>query len=657
MGSGASSEGGRGSSDAAYQKYLAKIEAENAKAAVVNNSPAARVSPDSGDGTNGAALHQQTTLFDKPAESVPVVDVPSSIPPSARNNAQSLGSSSAALAHDGENGNSSYLPQHPVDTNNNHQNGICVLGSQYTIHGDPNPTVDKTTSHSANGLQSQHRTKFAQPQVKGGKNDDIFKRMMSKYYNITTDTKVAAPEPPKMSKGVTKSGQSASECHWAAYNGDIDKLQSLLDLQGESEVLDSLGRSALFYAACQGHYDACAFLIDHRHEWANVSDRKGDTPMHVASYYKHNRIVELLVQSAVDVSIRNNKGYIPLHVTESVATLKLLIEYGSDVMSVCKKGRTALFCAAATGRISCLRHLCSLATQYPRLVNLADHRGDTALHAAAANGNLDCVKSLLEVAASTNAKNVRGLTPAELAERNNHGNVLEILRPGFDPNDGGNLESQASAVISQGGSLGGQAHAKMLNEVYDQPVAGFNKFGYISERNYSNDQNELHGSAYQSTNVAVAFTERLPSNEDKDLSKLQAILHPNSTSSRSSSTVQNDSYRADDDVDDEGLKRLQSIVNTPGRAPQSDGGDTNGEEDSALQRLQSVVNTPGRAQENVVKDDDVQRLLRVVNSSREDAPINAPVQQRQWIEMTDPESGHMYYQNVATGESQWERPY
>ena len=117
----------------------------------------------------------------------------------------------------------------------------------------------------------------------------------------------------------------------------------------------------------------------------------------------------------------------------------------------------------------------------------------------------------------------------ELAERNNHGNVLEILRPGFDPNDGGNLGSQASAGISQGGSLGGQAHAKMLNEVYDQPVAGFNKFGYISERNYSNDQNEVHGSAYQSTHVAVAFTERLPSNEDKDLSKLQAILHPNST--------------------------------------------------------------------------------------------------------------------------------
>ena len=101
MGSGASSEGGRGSSDVAYQKYLAKVEAENAKATGVSSSPAARASSNSSSGANVTASHQQTTLFDKPAESVPVVDAPSSIPPSGRNNAQSLGSSSAALAYDG----------------------------------------------------------------------------------------------------------------------------------------------------------------------------------------------------------------------------------------------------------------------------------------------------------------------------------------------------------------------------------------------------------------------------------------------------------------------------------------------------------------------------------------------------------------------------
>ena len=100
-----------------------------------------------------------------------------------------------------------------------------------------------------------------------------------------------------------------------------------------------------------------------------------------------------------------------------------------------------------------------------------------------------------------------------------------FFRPGIDPNDAGNHGPQASGGICHGGNLGGPAHQKLLNEVYDQPVAGYNKFGYMSQRNYSNDQNQVHGSAYQSTHVAVAFTERLPSNEDKDLSKLQAILH------------------------------------------------------------------------------------------------------------------------------------
>ena len=52
-------------------------------------------------------------------------------------------------------------------------------------------------------------------------------KSISKYYNITTDTKVVAPTPPQ--KGYSsKSGQCASECHWAAYNGDINKLESYI---------------------------------------------------------------------------------------------------------------------------------------------------------------------------------------------------------------------------------------------------------------------------------------------------------------------------------------------------------------------------------------------------------------------------------------------
>ena len=713
MGSGASSDGTTGSgSDAAYQKYLAKMNEENSMKEDVNSITTTTTNNNNEyNNNNNMELinNEQTTLYDKPQN-----DLNANALISSDNNNHHDNIHSIEIENVKSNNNLNSQTQQYVHNNNNNNKDINnnndsnnTMGYQYNIVEnsdvitvDTNHTTTTTTANNnnnnkknnrlinntnsnaiiSNNTYNNNKTKQAnkQQQVKKtSKNDDIFKRMISKYYNITTDTKVVAPTPPQ--KGYSsKSGQCASECHWAAYNGDINKLESLLDLQNESEILDSLGRSALFYASCQGHFDACAFLIDHRHEWANISDRKGDTPMHVASYYQHHRIVELLVQSAVDVSIRNEKGFIPLHVTESVETLKILIEYGSDVMSVCKKGRTPLFCAAAMNRLECLKFLCGLAIQHPRMVNLADHRGDTALHAAAANGNVQCVILLLDVAANVNAKNVRGLTPREVAARNNHDSVLTLFEAEDAKYNNNNNENNGIGSNGNGGTSNANysqqqqyspTHKKALNEVYEQPVAGYNKYGNISERNYSNNNNNNTSHNYfnfnqhtsndfSRTNVGMVSTERLPSSNDRDLSKLQAILHQNNTSSRSSSTVQNDSYREDED---DGLKRLQSVINSSRMTNKNDDANenvNNGDDDGddGLKRLQSIINTPGRGA-TTNDDDDVQRLLKVVNSSREDINNSANTPQQQWIEMTDPTSGHIYYQNVSTGESQWEKPF
>ena len=71
--------------------------------------------------------------------------------------------------------------------------------------------------------------------------------------------------------------------------------------------------------------------------------------------------------------------------------------------------------------------------------------------------------------------------------------------------------------------------------MYEQPVAGYNKYGNISERNYSNNNNNTShnyfnfnqhtANDFSGTNVGMVSTERLPSSNDRDLSKLQAILH------------------------------------------------------------------------------------------------------------------------------------
>ncbi|HVX00954.1 MAG TPA: ankyrin repeat domain-containing protein, partial [Candidatus Babeliaceae bacterium] len=56
----------------------------------------------------------------------------------------------------------------------------------------------------------------------------------------------------------------------------------------------------------------------------------------------------------------------------------------------------------------------------PAFVNYTDPSGDTPLHWAAAKGNLEIVRYLLELGANTQAKNIWGETPAQLAERNLH---------------------------------------------------------------------------------------------------------------------------------------------------------------------------------------------------------------------------------------------
>ena len=147
--------------------------------------------------------------------------------------------------------------------------------------------------------------------------------MIQKYYSIKTDTAIEAIQfksvhnqnfaSTKEKHYISRDG--ASSVHWACYNGDVTALENILHSQREDEVRDSVGRTALFYAACRGHIDCCALLMDHHDDWIDIGDRKGDTPLHVAAFYQHVGVVRLLLQSAADSNARNKNGYAPLHVS------------------------------------------------------------------------------------------------------------------------------------------------------------------------------------------------------------------------------------------------------------------------------------------------------------------------------------------------------
>ena len=95
------------------------------------------------------------------------------------------------------------------------------------------------------------------------------------------------------------------------------------------------------------------FLLKHR---ADVNARRGDdlnTPLHLAAYYGHVEVAQMLLKSGAEVNSRNLDGRTPLHLVpapsyargegnQRPSLISLLVEYGAEVDSRDANGATAL---------------------------------------------------------------------------------------------------------------------------------------------------------------------------------------------------------------------------------------------------------------------------------------------------------------------------
>ena len=118
----------------------------------------------------------------------------------------------------------------------------------------------------------------------------------------------------------------------------------------------------------------------------NAYSDDGWTPLHLAAFFGHPKIAELLLAHGADVTARsrNANGNTPLHAALAAnqkMVAGLLIGGGADV-------------------------------------NAADADGWRPLHLAAANNNLEAMKALIAQGADVAAANGEGLTPLALAQEN-----------------------------------------------------------------------------------------------------------------------------------------------------------------------------------------------------------------------------------------------
>lgn len=170
---------------------------------------------------------------------------------------------------------------------------------------------------------------------------------------------VAAGNPATMSDHT-----GVSIIQWCAYYGDVSAIRYLLD---HGEKLQSLGENfGLIGAAFHGHWQLCAFLLEHGADANDRDPKTGETPLHATLCATTRPGCFLCARVLLDYGADPNRPTLP----------------GVETGSFMRDSRT---------------------------------KGETPLHRAAAFGSEEVIRWLIEAGASLQAQDMSGDTPLSWA--------------------------------------------------------------------------------------------------------------------------------------------------------------------------------------------------------------------------------------------------
>ena len=195
--------------------------------------------------------------------------------------------------------------------------------------------------------------------------------------------------------------------HISAWKGHIDILKHLVENDYcDLNATDHQNRTPLQIAVACDQLEAVQYLTCNTKAKLNVQfdaqNDDGNTMLHDVCQHQQQRlgIVSLLVK-VCRISVTNRKGQTPLHLAAAAGHKKIAEALVSSISNVFTRdellatrdneGCTAFYAACSNGRLSVFHYLCSV---YPEGVYSIDNKGRSLLHAACIGGNQEMVEIL-----------------------------------------------------------------------------------------------------------------------------------------------------------------------------------------------------------------------------------------------------------------------
>lgn len=179
----------------------------------------------------------------------------------------------------------------------------------------------------------------------------------------------------------------------ACWKGHCDVVELLLRFNSELEHRNKAGCSPLMLASREGHFEASYLLLKHGAQLNEPSGGNDDTPLTLACWKGHERVV------------------------------KLLLEYRSTIDHQTKTGCTPLMEATREGHVRVVKML----LEHQADVETPDNYGQSPLFMACWKGHADVASQLLHYGANRECRTKTGITPLFQACRENHVEVVRLL--------------------------------------------------------------------------------------------------------------------------------------------------------------------------------------------------------------------------------------